>query len=311
MRAIIFNGESAEFIADYPVSQRQANESLIEVQIAALCSTDREILRGYRPDFKGVLGHEFVGIVRESDTSHLIGQRVVGEINLSCGTCLYCLSGRANHCSERLTLGINHKDGACADFLTLPTELLHVVPDGLPSEIAVFCEPLAAALRITEQVDFPAGVPVAIVGDGRLALMICQALAASTSAVLTVIGRHPEKLELFAPWATTLTKPQGSYEVVIDASGSPESLALSIALTRSEGTLVMKSTYAGTASIDMSEVVVRELRIQGSRCGPFEPALRLLDEGRVALPPIELYAPEDSDAAFASRAFKAAFDFRR
>jgi threonine dehydrogenase-like Zn-dependent dehydrogenase len=184
------------------------------------------------------------------------------------------------------------------------------VPSGLGPEQAVYTEPLAAALRITEQVSFEPAAPVAILGDGRLALMICQALAATTEAALTVFGRHPEKLAFFEPYAETSCEPRGNFEVVIDATGNPESLALALHMTRSEGTLVMKSTYAGMAEIDMSEVVVREIRIQGSRCGEFEPALRLLGDERVALPPIELYPPEEFEAAFSSPAFKAAFDFR-
>jgi threonine dehydrogenase-like Zn-dependent dehydrogenase len=311
MQALTYNGSDVEFCTTYPLPVPQTGESLVQVELATICNTDREIMRGYRPDFRGILGHEFVGVVRESDEATLVGKQVVGEINLSCQACLYCTTGRPHHCANRRTLGINHKDGTFADYLTLPTELLHVVQDDLPIERAVFCEPLAAALRITEQLDFSPALPVAIVGDGRLALMICQALAATTEARLTVIGHHPEKLTLFAAYARTLTEPLGDYEVVIDATGSPTSLASSIALTRSEGTLVIKSTYAGLAEIDISEIVVRELRIQGSRCGPFEPALQLLAEGKIDLPPLELFALSDYRAAFASAAFKAAFDFRK
>jgi threonine dehydrogenase-like Zn-dependent dehydrogenase len=206
-------------------------------------------------------------------------------------------------------LGINGKDGCFAEFLTLPTPLLHIVPKELLPEQAIFAEPLAAALRITEQVAFADGSPVAILGDGRLALMICQALAAVTDASLTVFGRHAEKLTLFAPYATTALETTGSFEVVIDATGSPSSLAAALALTRSEGTLVIKSTYAGLAKIDMSEVVVREIRIQGSRCGSFEPALELLGSQKVHLPSLEVYAPEDFEAAFGSKGFKAGLTF--
>jgi threonine dehydrogenase-like Zn-dependent dehydrogenase len=255
------------------------------------------------------MGHEFVGVVQESDDVGLIGRRVVGEINLSCGTCLYCTTGRPHHCSDRAALGISGKDGCFAEFLTLPNLLLHAVPATLGPEQAIFTEPVAAALRITEQVSFPAGIPVAVIGDGRLALMICQALAATTDAVLAVFGRHGEKLALFAPYATTALDPAGSFEVVIDATGTPSSLGTALSLTRSEGILVMKSTYAGSAEIDMSEVVVREIRIQGSRCGSFEPALDLLDSHKIDLPPIELHRPEDFEAAFSSPAFKAGFTF--
>ncbi|MDR2106844.1 MAG: alcohol dehydrogenase catalytic domain-containing protein [Coriobacteriales bacterium] len=310
MRAVVCTEGRAGFVQDYPACHPAEGESLVEVELAAICSTDREILRGYRPGFSGIMGHEFVGVVRKSDSPALLGRRVVGEINLSCGSCLYCTTGRPHHCERRTTLGINNKDGSFADFLTLPTSLLHPVPDGLAPQQAIFTEPLAAALRITEQVTFPAGAPVAILGDGRLALMICQALAATTSAALSVMGRHPEKLALFEPYAATCSKPTGSFEVVIDATGNPASLPVALGLTRSEGTLVMKSTYATTAEIDMSEVVVREIRIQGSRCGPFAPALELLSRGEVSLPAIELYPPESFEAAFASSAFKAALDFR-
>jgi threonine dehydrogenase-like Zn-dependent dehydrogenase len=261
------------------------------------------------------MGHEFVGVVCEGSDSSLLGRRVVGEINLSCGRCLYCTSSRPHHCSNRTTLGINGKDGSFADFLTLPTSLLHPLPNELAPEQAVYTEPLAAALRITEQIRFEDDAPVAIVGDGRLSLMICQALAATTKASLTVFGKHAEKLALFAPYATVSDEPcathaRETFEVVVDATGSPESLSAALRLTRSEGTLVMKSTYAGLAELDMSEIVVRELRIQGSRCGNFEPALELLRAKAVTLPPIELYAPEDFEAAFASTAFKAGLDFR-
>lgn len=309
MKAIVFDGGSVRLINDYPKPTPAPGESLIQVELAAVCSTDREILRGYRPDFRGVMGHEFVGVVRESDDLGLIDRRVVGEINLSCGSCLYCISGRPHHCSERRVLGISAKDGAFAEFLTLPNSLLHPIPEVLMPEQAIFAEPLAAALRITEQVTFPHRTPVAILGDGRLALMICQALAATTCAELTVFGRHREKLALFARWATTATEPTGSFEIVVDATGSPDSLSSALCLTRSEGVLIMKSTYAGSAQIDMSEVVVREIRIQGSRCGSFEPALELLQAQRLDLPRIQLFAPDDFKAAFESSAFKAGLAF--
>jgi threonine dehydrogenase-like Zn-dependent dehydrogenase len=310
LKAIIFEEGYARFTTETARPAPSADESLVRVEIAAICSTDREILRGYRPDFSGVMGHEFVGVVSAGNDSSLIGKRVVGEINLSCGHCLYCMTGRPRHCSRRSTLGINGKDGSFAEFLTLPAALLHTVPDGLTPEQAVYTEPLAAALRITEQVALEPDMPVAILGDGRLAFMVCQALAATTAVAPTVFGRHSEKLSLFEPYANVSREPKGDFEVVIDATGSPTGLAVALRLTRSEGTLVMKSTYARLTELDMSEIVVREIRIQGSRCGNFEPALELLRANRVALPPIELYPPEDFEAAFDSPAFKAALDFR-
>jgi threonine dehydrogenase-like Zn-dependent dehydrogenase len=310
MRAVVYANGNASFVTDYPVPEPSENTSLVRVELAAICNTDREILRGYRPDFAGIMGHEFVGIVEQSRSPTLLNQRVVGEINLNCGDCLYCNSNRPHHCEKRLTLGINNHDGAFADYLVLPNALLWPVGDQLDAEHAVFTEPLAAAAHITEQLPFTPALPVAIVGDGRLALLICQALAALTEAQLTVIGKHVDKLALFEPYARVSLEPTGNYEVVIDATGNPESLASSIALTRSGGTLVMKSTYADTAVIDMSEIVVREITIIGSRCGEFPPALELLRSGRINLPPLELFTPENYTAAFNSQAFKAALDFR-
>lgn len=312
MRAVIYDGQTARYTTEAPQPQPDlaAGQSLIRIEYATICNTDREILRGYRPDFRGVMGHEFVGVVEQSSDTALVGARVVGELNINCGACLYCQTGRPHHCEVRRVIGIDGHDGTFADYLVHETRLLHVVPDDLPPEVAVFTEPLAAALRIVEQVHFNPDAPVALVGDGRLALMIGQVVAL-TGAPLTVIGRVPEKLELFREFSVArLLEPAGSYEVVIDATGTPESLPSALALTRSEGTLVIKSTYAGDARINMSEVVVREITIRGSRCGPFAPALRLLERGLVKLPPVEAHAPEDFQAAFDSPAFKAALDFR-
>ncbi|MCL2655486.1 MAG: alcohol dehydrogenase catalytic domain-containing protein [Coriobacteriia bacterium] len=312
MRAVIYDGTDAHYTEDapQPVADLSAGQSLIRIELATICSTDREILRGYRPDFTGVMGHEFVGIIEQSSDAALVGARVVGEINLNCGDCLYCRTGRPHHCETRRVLGIEGHDGTFADYLQHETRLLHRVPAGLAPEVAVFTEPLAAALRIVEQVHFDPDAPVALIGDGRLALMIGQVVAL-TGAPLTVIGRSAEKLELFRDFSVAqLLEPSGSYEVVIDATGTPESLPTALALTRSEGTLVIKSTYAGDARINMSEVVVREITIRGSRCGPFAPALRLLERGLVSLPPVERHAPADFRAAISSRAFKAALDFR-
>ncbi len=312
MRAVIYDGSAARYVEDRPkpAPDLAAGQSLIRIEYATICNTDREILRGYRPDFQGVMGHEFVGVVEASSDAALVGARVVGELNINCGTCLYCQTGRPHHCETRQVIGIDGHDGTFADYLVHETRLLHRVPDDLAPEVAVFTEPLAAALRIVEQVHFDPDAPVALIGDGRLALMVGQVVAL-TGAALTVIGRAAEKLALFKGFTVAqLLEPSGSYEVVIDATGTPESLPTALALTRSEGTLVIKSTYAGDARINMSEVVVREITIRGSRCGPFAPALRLLERGLVTLPPVEVHAPTDFQAAFDSRAFKAALDFR-
>ena len=317
MRAIYFDGTDTQYRDDFPQPQRSEDEALIRVTLAALCNTDREMVRGYMPGFTGVLGHEFVGVVEDAADASLVGTRVVGEINLNCfePDCLYCSTGRDHHCQSRTTLGIWNKDGCFADYVTLPVRLLHEVPDTLGDTEAIFAEPLAAAFRIIERHPIDAGVPVALVGDGRLAFMIGQVVA-STGADLTVFGLSADKLTLFAPFAHTVVVIDESvsanregFEVVIDATGSPDSLATAMALTRSEGLLVMKSTYADLAQIDMSEVVVRELTIAGSRCGPFAPALAMLADKRITLPPVEVFAPAEFEAAFASRAFKVALNF--
>ncbi len=245
MRAIIFDGQQAHFEFEAPRPIPRPTESLIRIELCGICNTDREILRGYRPDFKGVMGHEFVGMVEESPQKELIGKRVVGELNINCGECLYCRTGRPHHCEVRRVLGMEDKDGAFGDYLAHETRLLHVVPDDLPPEVAVFCEPLAAALRIPELVHLSPDKSIALLGDGRLGLMIAQVVALTGSPV-TVIGLNPEKLKLFRDFSVAqLLEPSGTYEVVIDATGSPDSLSQAIALTRSEGTLVIKSTYAG------------------------------------------------------------------
>lgn len=307
MKAVVFDGATARYEADRPMPQPAPGESLIEIELAALCSTDREVMRGYRPSFRGVMGHEFVGIVRQSGDAALVGQRVVGELNEGCGHCLYCTTGREHHCLTRKVPGLDGRDGCFAEYMAYPTRLLHVVPPGLAPQKAVFCEPLAAALEIPEQVHLKPSQRVAVLGDGRLALMCAQAVAANGTPV-TVFGRHAEKLAFFESFADTALQPEGSFEVVVDVTGNPQGLATAISLTRSGGTLVLKSTFAAAAEINMSEFVVREITLVGSRCGPFAPALNLLRRDLVVLPPMELWPLKSFEKAFASKAFKIGFD---
>ena len=322
MRGLYFNGKEAEYREDLPRPQREPHQSLIRILVADICSTDREILKGYRPDFKGVMGHEFCGIVEESGDPSLIGKLVVGELNEGCGTCLYCRTGREKHCLSRRVIGMS-KDGCFAEYMTLATHLIHPVPDNVQPENAVFAEPLAAALEILEQVHINDSVNTAIIGDGRLAFMIAQVLAL-TGTDLTVIGHHPEKLSMFDPYAKTISESSliengcirsltadECYEFVVDASGSSSGFDLAMRLVRRMGTIVLKSTYAGKSLLDMSLIPVNEITVVGSRCGPFEPALRLLAEGRVQFPPVELYDISDWRKAFDSKAFKAGFFFGR
>jgi len=306
MRGIYYNGSTAEYREDLPKPVPGRGQSLLRILLSAVCSTDREILKGYRPDFRGIMGHEFVAVVEESDRPGLIGKRVVGEINENCGKCLYCRTGRPHHCSDRHTPGLS-KDGCFGEYMVLKTDLLHPVPDSLPTEVAVFTEPLAAAFEITEQIDIAPGTPVGILGDGRLALCIANVLHLA-GADLTVIGHHPEKLELFQGLAKTAAEaPAESFEIVVDACGSPSGLEDVFRMVRKKGTVVMKSTYAAPVSFNFSQIPVNEITLVGSRCGPFEPALQALAEGKIVLPEIEIHSLEDYKNAFDSTAFKAGF----
>jgi len=309
MQGLYFDGKDAGLREDLPVPAAAPHESLIRISLAAVCNTDREILRGYKPDFRGIMGHEFVGVVVGSDVPELVGKRVVGELNEGCGECVYCKTGREHHCEARKCIGIARKDGCFAPFMTMATRLLHTVPDALPDEQAVFTEPLAAALEIAEQIRIRPSEEICVIGDGRLAFMIAQVLAL-TGAEITVLGRHGEKLRRFEPFAKTALYLDRRFEVVVDATGSASGFGTAMKLVRSGGMLVLKSTYAGNSEINLSSVVVNEIRVVGSRCGPFPPALRLLSRGLVELPPIELHSLKDWRGAFASPAFKAGFDFR-
>ncbi|MCQ2081992.1 MAG: alcohol dehydrogenase catalytic domain-containing protein [Lachnospiraceae bacterium] len=309
MKGLYFDGAKASYREDLPMPVRDSGRSLIKILMANVCSTDKEILKGYRPDFKGIMGHEFVGIVEESDDLSLIGKRVVGEINEVCHECLYCRTGRSHHCLNRTTPGLS-KDGCFAEYMVLKTENLHVIPDELPTEVAVFTEPLAAAFEILEQVEVKEGMPVGILGDGRLALCIANVMAMAKAKV-TVIGKHPEKLELFKKIASvTIESEPEQYEIVVEATGSPSGIDKAISLVRKMGTIVLKSTYADNASINLSMIPVNEITVVGSRCGPFEPAIKALSDGSIVLPPVEKYDLKDYEKAFESKAFKAGFEFK-
>ncbi len=307
MKGIYFDGREAVYREDLPMPVCRAEESLVKIHLAAVCNTDKEVRKGYKPDFTGVMGHEFVGEVVASPDSRWVGKRVVGELNAACGKCIYCRTGRPTHCSFRRVLGMTDKDGCFAEYMTIDTALLHEVPTELPDEVAVFTEPLAAALEILTQIHLSPDKNAAVLGDGRLALMTAQVLAL-TGVDLTVIGRHPEKLEAFREFAkVTQQGEKEGYEYVVECTGSPTGLPTALELVRKKGTVILKSTYAGNLNINMSQVAVNEITITGSRCGPFEPALKLLKEGKVKLPQIELHELKEFEEAFASKAFKAGF----
>lgn len=309
MRGIYFDGKTAAYREDLPKPEPGTGESLVRVLMAAVCNTDKEILRGYRPDFRGVMGHEFVGVVEESPDASLVGKTVVGELNAACGECVYCRTGRPTHCTYRRVLGMHDKDGCFAEYMTIDTALLHSVPEGLPVEKAIYTEPLAAAFEIMTQVSFASDKNIAVLGDGRLAYCVVQALVSEGHCV-TVIGKHPEKLERFAPYAeVTLEREREGYEIVVEATGSPDGIRQAFDLVRKKGTIVLKSTYAGEVSLPLSLVAVNEITIVGSRCGPFVPALEALASGKSRFPDITLFKPEEYEKAFAYTGFKAGFLF--
>ena len=309
MKGIYFDGSNAVYREDLPMPVRGEKESLVKILLGAVCNTDKEVRKGYRPDFRGVMGHEFVGEVVESSDENLIGKRVVGELNATCGECVYCKTGRSTHCNERRVLGMKNKDGAFAEYMTIDTNLLHVVPDELTTDIAIFTEPLAAAFEILTQVHVSPEKNAAVLGDGRLALFVAQVLA-QTGIDLTVIGKHEDKLELFKSFAKVTKEGETEgYEYVAECTGSPSGLQKAMDLVRKKGTIILKSTYAGTIDLNMSMVAVNEISIVGSRCGPFEPALKMLKEGKITLPKIELYECRDFEKAFESKAFKAGILF--
>lgn len=307
MRGIYFDGNNAVYREDIPMPVPEEGESLVRIVAATVCNTDKEILKGYRPDFRGVMGHEFVGVVERSPDSSLLGKRVTGELNASCGKCIYCRTGRPTHCSNRRVLGMHDKDGCFAEYMTIDTSLLHTVPEGLKTEAAVYTEPLAAAYEIFTQIDIYPGQNIGILGDGRLAYCITQAMYAQGYEV-TVIGKHPEKLRLFEPYArVTLEREKEGYEILVEATGSPSGLRQAFDMVRKKGTIVLKSTYGGEIPFPVSLIAVNEITIVGSRCGPFEPAVRALAEGKAVFPAVTMFELKDYKDAFECREFKSGF----
>lgn len=268
---------------DYPEPVPAPGEALLRVRLAGICSTDLEIVQGYA-GFSGVLGHEFVGevIALGSDAdSEWLGRRVVSTINLGCGECPTCVHDGPEHCPRRTVLGIIDKDGVFAEYVVAPVANLLEVPVGVADKAAVFTEPLAAALRIRQQIVVDPADRMAVVGPGRLGMLVGQVLALAGGNV-TMLGRSEMSLEL--PKSVGLAvgivseAADNSYDVVVEATGNDQGFAHSLRLVRPQGTLVLKSTFAGLSHIDLTKLVVGELNVVGSRCGPFEPALRLLSQ---------------------------------
>ena len=269
-----------------PLPHRLQGFALLRLLVGGICNTDLELQRGYY-EFAGTPGHEFVAEVVEADTPSLIGQRVVGEINLACAHCEWCRKGLGRHCPNRTVLGIVKHPGAFAEFLTLPERNLHVLPAGIPLERAVFTEPLAAACEILDQVSISPGETGAVLGDGKLGLLVAMVLNAH-GAKVHLFGRHPEKLRIAAATGVATASasgrlPTAEYDWVVDATGNPEGLRTAAAMARPRGTVILKSTVHGAVALDTAPIIVNEITLIGSRCGRFEAALPLLGDEHIRL----------------------------
>lgn len=305
MRAILCDN-GLRFDPAYPDPVPPSGEVLVRVRLAGICNTDLELVRGYMA-FQGVLGHEFVGEVVQGPPAW-VGRRVVGDINAACYTCPTCRAGRHTHCPNRTTLGIDRRDGALADYLLLPQANLYPVPDELPDQAAVFVEPLAAACEILEQVHLRPTDRVVVLGDGKLGLLVAAVLRL-TGCELTLVGRHAGKLAIAAGWGISVLQagqdvlPHAA-DIVVECTGNAAGFAQARSFLRPRGVLVLKSTYHGDLSVAMSALVVDEITLVGSRCGPFGPALRLLAAGLVDPRPLitAVYPLDDAATAFAHAA---------
>jgi alcohol dehydrogenase len=316
MRAVVFDGR-LRFSQNFPIPEIPKDWARIRVQFAGICGTDMEILNGYQ-QFKGVLGHEFVGIVDQCGSPEWVGRRVVGQINVSCGSCRWCKEGLERHCARRQVLGIHALNGCMADYCILPVSNLLRVPSFLSKEQAVLIEPLSAACRILDQIQLAGGEHVVVLGDGPLGILCAWVLGTVVSRV-TLVGRHPHKTAA-ANWRSIETVRGGlealyGADVVVEATGSGSGLSEAMALCRPGGTIVLKSTVSAAETMDLSPLVINEQILLGSRCGNFEAALKLM-KGYPDMPlrrlitasyPVE-HAKEAFGRASGSDALKVALD---
>lgn len=286
MRAVALDEDGVAFHDDYPEPRPREGEVLVRVLRAGICETDLQLIRGYMR-FRGVLGHEFVGVPQDGPFA---GRRVVGEINCSCGACETCGAGLPTHCSHRSVLGILNHDGAFADAVSVPQRNLHVVPDDVDTDAAVFTEPVAAAFQIPAQLTVRRNDRVVVLGDGRLGNLCAQVLAGLSSHVL-VVGKHPNKLAVLQSLGiSTCLLPDLAVDritdIVVDCTGSDTGLPTALALVRPRGTIVLKTTVAGNQTLALAPIVIDEVTVIGSRCGPLDQALAALREGRVQVGPL-------------------------
>ena len=302
MQALRFDGKLI-YDRDYPDPTPDPKEALIRVVRAGICDTDLQIVQGYM-GFRGVLGHEFVGVVEKASDRSWIGRRVTAEINCSCGRCELCLGGLSTHCPKRTVLGIQGHDGAFAERIVVPERNLHPIPDDLTDDEAVFVEPLAAAFQVTQQIRLDPRTKVVVLGDGKLGNLVAQ-LVKQKGSNLTLIGKHPEKLmiaERMGIRSESLAdvRPMQDADVVVECTGSATGLDTALSLVRPRGTIVLKTTVAGRTPINLAPLVINEVVLMGSRCGPTVPAIEALANHAVDVVPLiaDIYRLRDGVVAF-------------
>ena len=302
MRALFFD-QSLQMVKDFPKPKPERHEALIRILKAGICNTDLEIVRGYN-NFKGIPGHEFVGVVEGVDEPYyeLKGKRVVGEINIGCERCEYCLNNLPQHCENRKAIGIKDANGCFAEYITLPVKNLHIVPDHVINENAVFTEPLAAAIEILERVKLNPDTEILVMGDGKLGLITAFALKAMGMNV-ELLGKYLHKMVLAKkrdiPVMVYDEVLHRKFSLIVDATGKPEAIKTALKLLKPRGTLVLKSTYTDPESLNLSKIAVNEIQILGSRCGNFKSALELLNQGLNLTPLISgMYEFDQSISAY-------------
>lgn len=302
MKALVFDGKLA--LKDVPVPEPAPGEALVKVLTAGICNTDVEISRGYL-QFRGIIGHEFVGRVERSPDASQVGTRVVGEINVGCEECPSCRAGLQRHCPQRTTLGIVGRNGAMAEYLTLPVRNLRPVPETVSDDKAVFTEPIAAALEILEQVQIRPADRVLVIGDGKLGLLVSMVLGLTGSDLL-LVGKHKEKLDFFGrlngatALLSDLAATNDKFDIVVECSGSPAGWKFAVSRVKPRGVLVLKSTYHGSLDFNPAPLVIDEITVVGSRCGQFAPALRLMEGGLIDPTPLisAVYPIAQAEEAF-------------
>ncbi len=314
MRAIILQGSELQYRDDLPEPTPAADEVIVEVVQAGICETDLQLARGYM-GFAGVLGHEFVGV---ATSGRFAGKRVVGEINCNCRNCPRCQAGLGNHCGNRTVIGIDRHDGAFAQRLAVPEHNLHQIPDSVSDDEAVFVEPLAAALQIGQQVNLASSDRVAILGDGRLAYLCSQAIKCDAPD-LTVVSKYSEKAARFESQGiktvelAKIGRPR-SFDIVLDCTGSESGLPLALQLIRPRGTIIMKTTIASEHHLSLAEIVIDEITVVGSRCGPFDKAIQALQDKSVDVSNLITHrymldsVHDAMKSAVSPKAFKVVFD---